>query len=56
MRVNIDAFQMFDFWCCCCFLSSDKISLSLPPFCLHEADRYFGVVIECVAAIHITGS
>ena len=27
-----------------------------PPFCLHEADRSFGVAIECVAAIHITGS
>ena len=36
--------------------SSDQISLSLPPFCLHKADRSFGVVIECVAAIHITGS
>ena len=34
---------------------SDKISLSLPPFCL-QTDRSFGVVIECVAAIHITGS
>ena len=56
MRVNINAFQMFDFWYCFCFLSSDKISLSLPLFCLHEADRSFGVVIEYVAAIHITGS